>query len=149
VTLQRYAAGSPRRRFNKEFRFRLVQDLKGKQVLDLGCGDGTNSVLLAQRGASVIGVDLSQKSIALANERARINRVEGQKFLGFLDRFLLVQNNYESALAHRRSMSNFLHWIDYVLLSTPGHSIACPGLDDRRVRSRRAGRAGVGRVGLS
>ncbi len=42
------------------------------------------------------------------------------QFLGFFDRFLLLQNNYESAPAHRKSMSNFLHWIDYLLPSTPG-----------------------------
>jgi 2-polyprenyl-3-methyl-5-hydroxy-6-metoxy-1,4-benzoquinol methylase len=77
-TRQRYVAHRLRRRFNKEFRFRLLPDLRGKRVLDLGCGDGVNSVLLAQRGGTVMAVDISQKSIQVARHRAQANGVEAQ-----------------------------------------------------------------------
>ncbi len=61
--------------FNKEFRFRLLGDLRGRRVLDVGCGDGTNAVILARLGAQVTGIDLSPESIALAGERAAVNDV--------------------------------------------------------------------------
>ena len=76
LVLRRYGARSPRRRFNKEFRFRVMGDLRGKEVLDLGCGDGSHSVLLAKFGARVTGIDISAKSIELAKLRAEINSVK-------------------------------------------------------------------------
>jgi len=77
-TLARYGARSPRRRFNKEFRFRLLGDLRGRRVLDVGCGDGSNAVLLAKLGAIVTGIDVSPKAIELARRRAEINGVSEQ-----------------------------------------------------------------------
>lgn len=50
---------------------RLIGDVSGKRVLDLGCGSGTNSLWLAERGAHVVGLDLSQTMVSLAQERAR------------------------------------------------------------------------------
>jgi 2-polyprenyl-3-methyl-5-hydroxy-6-metoxy-1,4-benzoquinol methylase len=44
-----------------------------KSVLDVGCGDGLNSVLLAKLSAKVTGIDISPKSIELAEKRAEIN----------------------------------------------------------------------------
>lgn len=50
---------------------RLIGDVDGARVLDLGCGSGPFSVWLAERGAQVVGLDLSQTMISLAQERAR------------------------------------------------------------------------------
>ena len=47
--------------------------MKGKNVLELGCGDGENTVLLAHRGARVCGVDLSDAMVKLARRRAQVN----------------------------------------------------------------------------
>jgi ubiquinone/menaquinone biosynthesis C-methylase UbiE len=44
--------------------------LKGKRVLDAGCGDGTYSLNAAARGALVTGVDLSEAMLAVARERS-------------------------------------------------------------------------------
>ncbi len=41
-------------------------DLDGRQWLDLGCGTGTLARILAERGASVLGVDASSTMIAEA-----------------------------------------------------------------------------------
>jgi 2-polyprenyl-3-methyl-5-hydroxy-6-metoxy-1,4-benzoquinol methylase len=65
-----------RRKFNKEFRFLLMGSLRGKSLLDVGCGDGSNAVMLAQLGAFVTGVDISTKAIDLAWKRADINGVK-------------------------------------------------------------------------
>jgi ubiquinone/menaquinone biosynthesis C-methylase UbiE len=50
-------------------------DLRGKTVLDLGCGTGDLSVILARRGGRVVGVDVSPASVRIALRRARANGV--------------------------------------------------------------------------
>lgn len=76
LTLARYR-GPLRKRFSKEFRLRVLGALPGKSVLDVGCGEGTNSILLAKLGAQVTGIDISPKSIELASKRAEINQLTG------------------------------------------------------------------------
>ena len=46
-------------------------DLSGKRVLDVGCGPGRYAVALAERGAEVVGVDISRAMLTLARRRAR------------------------------------------------------------------------------
>jgi 2-polyprenyl-3-methyl-5-hydroxy-6-metoxy-1,4-benzoquinol methylase len=77
LALRRYA-GPLRRRFSKEFRLRLLGDLRGKKLLDVGCGEGSNGVLLAKLGAEVTGIDISPRSIQVARQRAEINQVAAQ-----------------------------------------------------------------------
>lgn len=43
--------------------------MAGKRVLDCACGEGYGSAILAQRAASVAGVDLSAEAIAHARQR--------------------------------------------------------------------------------
>jgi SAM-dependent methyltransferase len=50
--------------------FRLIGDVRGKRVLDLGCGAGENAVVLAQQGAHVIAVDSSSGQLALGKRLA-------------------------------------------------------------------------------
>jgi len=54
---------------------RLVGDVTGRRVLDLGCGSGGAAVALAQRGAHVIGVDASAGQLTLARELAEVAEV--------------------------------------------------------------------------
>jgi len=68
----------PRRIYNKEFRFRLVGDLHGMRVLDLGCGDGANAALLGHCGAQVEGIDVSSRHIDLARTRAELEGLSSQ-----------------------------------------------------------------------
>ncbi|MBQ1188434.1 MAG: methyltransferase domain-containing protein [Peptococcaceae bacterium] len=42
----------------------------GKRLLDLGCGTGSISIPLAQKGYQVTGVDLSEEMLAVAREKA-------------------------------------------------------------------------------
>lgn len=48
----------------------LPQDLRGKRVLDAGCGTGALAIDLARRGAHVVAIDLSPTLVQLARERA-------------------------------------------------------------------------------
>ncbi len=49
---------------------RMIGDVAGERALDMGCGSGPYSIWLAERGAIVSGMDLSQTMISLAQERA-------------------------------------------------------------------------------
>ena len=75
LALQRYSRPVLRKRFNKEFRFRLLGPLEGKTLLDIGCGDGLNAVMLAKMGARVTGLDISPGAIDVAHRRAELNGV--------------------------------------------------------------------------
>jgi cyclopropane fatty-acyl-phospholipid synthase-like methyltransferase len=45
-------------------------DIKGKQILDVGCGSGIYSIYLAKQGANVEGIDFSENMITKANLNA-------------------------------------------------------------------------------
>ena len=61
---------SARRHFLRaRIRLSLFGDVRGKTVLDYGCGAGENTVLAASRGAKVIGVDISPELIELARKK--------------------------------------------------------------------------------
>lgn len=54
---------------------RLLGDVDGSRILDLGCGTGHNAVVFAEQGAKVIGVDPSTASLAAARDRAEAAEV--------------------------------------------------------------------------
>jgi SAM-dependent methyltransferase len=55
--------------------FARLGDLRGRRVLDLGCGHGMATVVLARRGAHVTGCDLSLGYVREARRRAAANDV--------------------------------------------------------------------------
>jgi SAM-dependent methyltransferase len=60
---------------------------RGKKVLEIGCGIGTDTINFARFGAEVTAVDLSAKSIEVASQRARV--------FGLEDRVRFFQANAE------------------------------------------------------
>lgn len=48
----------------------LLPDVKGLNVLDIGCGTGRNSRYLTARGAKVLGFDFSSKVIEIARQKS-------------------------------------------------------------------------------
>ncbi len=53
-------------------RFAEFPRWRGKKVLEIGCGIGTDTINFARHGARVTAVDLSEKSLDLAKQRARV-----------------------------------------------------------------------------
>jgi len=49
----------------------VLGNIKGKQILDAGCGDGYLSRKLARRGASVTGVEISHRRCSPLPQRRR------------------------------------------------------------------------------
>jgi ubiquinone/menaquinone biosynthesis C-methylase UbiE len=71
-------------------------DLRGRRVLDVGCGTGRLAVALAERGAKVWGVDPSDEMLARARETAgpqvgfKLGRAESLPFKdGWFERVVL------------------------------------------------------------
>jgi len=63
------------------YAFYLLGDVRGKIVLDLGCGSGENLALLLAHGASVIAIDLSPELIALARKRVELSHFKAPVFM--------------------------------------------------------------------
>jgi SAM-dependent methyltransferase len=65
-----YAPGGP-----TEADLRLLGDVHGKRVLDIGTGAGANAVALARHGAHVIAIDRSEAQLAAARKLAATTEV--------------------------------------------------------------------------
>jgi ubiquinone/menaquinone biosynthesis C-methylase UbiE len=50
---------------------RMLPDVTGLRGLDIGCGEGHNTRLLARRGARVVGIDIAERFIQYAREAER------------------------------------------------------------------------------
>jgi SAM-dependent methyltransferase len=74
--IERYLNPPPDTAYALEYAFHLLGDVRGQNVLDLGCGTGENIVPLTGRGALVTGIDISPELIALAEQRLKGARVE-------------------------------------------------------------------------
>jgi SAM-dependent methyltransferase len=61
----RYVPGVP-----SEAELRLCGIVKGKRILDLGCGSGENAIAFTRQGAHVIALDRSSAQLALARKIA-------------------------------------------------------------------------------
>jgi len=53
---------------NNPAAFSLIGDIQDKVVLDLACGEGYNTRILAREGANVVGVDFSKQLIEYARQ---------------------------------------------------------------------------------
>ncbi|MEM7801276.1 MAG: class I SAM-dependent methyltransferase [Chloroflexota bacterium] len=73
----RYAAMVDSKPHNAEYNFPavigLLPDVNGLNVLDAGCGPGSFSEWLLERGASVTGFDVTPRMVELAAERVASN----------------------------------------------------------------------------
>lgn len=50
--------------------------IKGKDVLDLGCGTGEMSIRLKKAGYSVLGIDISPEMLSIAADKAKEKKLE-------------------------------------------------------------------------
>ena len=78
ATFDRYARPPADTAYPLEYAYHLLGDVRGRRIVDFGCGSGANSVLLARRGAHVWGVDISEDLLRLAQRRLVVNGRGGE-----------------------------------------------------------------------
>lgn len=100
---------------NNPAAFGLIGSIKGKTVLDLACGEGYNTRILAHKGAKATGIDHSEKMISLARaeerreplgiryyrmDASRLNNISDSSF-DLVTCFMALHDieNYEGAVA--------------------------------------------------
>jgi len=64
------------------YQFAEFDRYKGKRVLEIGCGIGTDAVNFARAGAEYTGIELSSVSLELAKQRFQIYNLDGRLLLG-------------------------------------------------------------------
>ncbi|CAN5898540.1 hypothetical protein BH23ACT2_BH23ACT2_05490 [soil metagenome] len=83
-----------------ESELRLLGNVEGRRILDLGCGTGHNAVMLARAGAKVIGVDPDADRLANARERAEEAEVRVELHqAGLAELAFLRSDSVDSALS--------------------------------------------------
>src|SRR5262245_59076354 len=82
---RRYQAPPADTPFAIEYSYNLLGDVRGKDVLELGCGDGENTVLLAHRGARVCGVDVSDRTRRMAAEVRDGQSIQSREVMNYVD----------------------------------------------------------------
>lgn len=70
------APWAPTRRFDVDRFLKMVGDVKGKKIYDLGCGDGRMVCGVAKKGASAVGMEISIIQYLVSLVRARRERVQ-------------------------------------------------------------------------
>lgn len=84
----------------------LIPDLKGKRVLDLGCGYGWHCKYAADNGAEVVlGIDGSEKMIEQAQNRNFDNKIEYR--VGEIQKYDYPKEKYDFVISNLA-----LHYID-------------------------------------
>jgi SAM-dependent methyltransferase len=76
--MARYRAPRADTAYPLEYAYHLLGDVRGCRIVDFGCGSGANTILLANRGAHVWAVDISEDLIRLGQRRLAANDRAGQ-----------------------------------------------------------------------
>jgi len=61
--------------------FAEFEKWRGKKVLEIGCGIGTDSIMFAKHGAILTCIDLSEESVALTKKRFEVYQLKADIFV--------------------------------------------------------------------
>jgi len=122
--VERYLTPRPDSCYSWEYAYSLLGDLHGKVVLDLGCGAGENSYVLALRGAKVIGIDISPDLIALARRGLQSRNLGGKVAFAVTSAHALPFGDCSIDMALGMAI---LHHLDISLVSKEVRRVLRPG----------------------
>ncbi|HEY9907700.1 MAG TPA: class I SAM-dependent methyltransferase, partial [Thermosynechococcaceae cyanobacterium] len=105
------------------FILKHLGDVRGKYLLDLGCGAGENSVYFGQKGARCVAADYSPGMVEVALKLAAANQVQVEGRVVNAMAINLPDNTFDIVYA-----SNLLHHIpDPILALQEIHRVLKPG----------------------
>lgn len=67
---------------------RIFGDIKGKNFVDLACGQGIFTEILSKDAANVVGIDISKELIAIAKKNQSINKNGNKKIKNIAEYFV-------------------------------------------------------------
>lgn len=102
--------------------FAELGDVHGKRVLDLGCGHGMASVVLARRGAGVTACDLSTGYLREAKIRAVANDVDFQCVVCNGEKLPFADGVFQRIWGNA-----ILHHLDLPVATCELHRVLAPG----------------------
>lgn len=88
--------------------YRILGDLQGKRILDMGCGDGTNTYTMAAKASYVFGIDISLGML----KRAKTFK-EDRKNVSFLEMDLEIMG-FKDGVFDLIFGSYILHHVDII-----------------------------------
>ena len=72
---------------------------KGLDILDVGCGTGEMSLVLAEMGHNVLGLDLSEKMLSLAREKAKASSLKVKFSLGDAENLKFGSGKFDALIS--------------------------------------------------
>lgn len=78
--------------------FMNLKNIKGKRVLELGCGLGTDAIQFAKAGAQVVCIDLTENSLNLCRKNFAVHGLSGEFYQGNIEELtkILPESYYNS-----------------------------------------------------
>lgn len=70
--------------------------LPGKKILEIGCGLGTDTRLMASLGANVISIDLSLGNVMLTNKGMMLSGYPPQAYIGDAEQLEFPENSFDA-----------------------------------------------------
>lgn len=98
-----YGPGSP-----GENQLKLLGNIKGKKILEIGCGGAQCGIAMAKKGAKVIGIDISEKQLEFAKKLAQRNKVRIKFYLGDIKNLKQIKSESQDIVFSAWA----LHYVD-------------------------------------
>ena len=104
----------------KEFFNNIVnKNVSGKKILELGCGMGTNTIAISEKGADATGIDISLEAISRAKNTAQKQNNNVQYYEMAVEDMSFDEHSFDkifgSGILHHTDLSNSLYQIKRVL----------------------------------
>jgi len=102
----------------------MKQWCPGNRILDFGCGEGDSSILLAQFGATVVGVDITEDAVQVARDLAIAKGLEDKiEFqVGNVEALDFEDESFDAIWCH-----GVLHHVDMRIALTEMNRLLKPG----------------------
>lgn len=88
------------RRFRYETEWHIPEfvpfaEMRGRHVLEIGCGNGADGVMFAQHGADYTGVDLTESAVAATREHFAVLNLPGEFRLANAERLDFANESFD------------------------------------------------------